>query len=69
MDNPIYWEYRIETFGSFFSSPKDDELEADLDEWGAEGWEVFAAHHLEGSNKVRIIARRPLSAATLRRRL
>ena len=69
MDNPINWEYRVETFGSLFSAPKDEELEAVLDEWGEEGWEVFSAHHLEGSNKVRIIARRPLTAASRRRRM
>ena len=43
MDEINQWEYRVETFGSTFSTPKDDELEAALDEWGEDGWEVISA--------------------------
>jgi hypothetical protein len=62
------WEYRIETFGGILSQVKDDDLEAALDEWGEEGWEVIAAHNLESTNKVRIIAKRPLTTSSRRRR-
>jgi hypothetical protein len=62
------WEYRVQTFGGALGGPKDDALTMVLDEWGAEGWEVISAHHLEGSQKVRVIARRPLSRATRRYR-
>jgi hypothetical protein len=37
MAEPIQWEYRLETFGSFFSAPKDEDLQNSLDEWGEEG--------------------------------
>lgn len=62
------WEYRVQTVGSALKGAKDEEIEALLGEWGEEGWEVIAAHALEGSNKVRIIAKRPLSRAALRSR-
>jgi hypothetical protein len=68
MTAPPKWEYRVETFGSTFSQPKDEDLEGTLDEWGSEGWELVAAHSLESTNKVRLIAKRPLSSATHRRR-
>jgi hypothetical protein len=61
------WEYRTITLGSAFSSPKDDEIGAMLNEWGDEGWEVIVAHHLEGSNKIRIIAKRE-TAQSIRKR-
>lgn len=62
------WEYRVETFGGILSQVKDDFMEETLDEWGEEGWEVIAAHNLENTYKVRIIARRPLSSTIRRRR-
>lgn len=62
------WEYRAKTLGGLFSGPKDDELEAELNEWGEEGWEVIALVPVEGSHKVRLLARRPLSRAVQRRR-
>lgn len=61
------WEYRAMTLGSTFSNPKDAEIGELLNEWGEEGWEVIVAHHLEGSNKIRIIAKRE-TAHSIRRR-
>ena len=55
-----HWEYRVVTAGSTFNQPKDEDLEEMLNELGAEGWEVVAAHNQEGSNKVRIIVKRKL---------
>jgi len=62
------WEYHIQTFGSTFSQPKDEEMEEQLNALGEEGWEVVAITSLEGSNKMRIVAKRPLTASTRRRR-
>ena len=33
------WEYRVQTIGKFFGT-KDELIEATLNEWGEEGWEV-----------------------------
>jgi hypothetical protein len=60
------WEYRFQRFGSTFREAKDEEIEAALDEWGAEGWEVIDM--TTESNKVILLARRPLSLATRRQR-
>jgi hypothetical protein len=62
------WEYRIQTTGSTFNQPKDEEIEAMLNEWGEEGWEVVAVHNLESTNKVRIIAKRTLPCSIQRSR-
>jgi hypothetical protein len=58
MTERMKWEYRIQTLGSTFKQAKDEELEALLNEWGEEGWEIIAAHNLESSSKVRLIAKR-----------
>jgi hypothetical protein len=55
------WEYRVVTAGSTFSQPKDDDLETMLNELGSEGWEVVAVHNQEGTNKVRIVAKRQVA--------
>ena len=34
-----HWEYRVQTVGGVFST-KDEDIQAMLDEWGAEGWEA-----------------------------
>jgi len=68
MTDYIKWEYRIQTMGSALKQIKDDELEALVNEWGEEGWEIINAHNLESSNKIRILAKRPLSKSSLRSR-
>lgn len=68
MGEPFLWEYRSETFGSAWSGLKDQALEAALNEWGAEGWEVINAIAIPGSNKVKVIAKRPLSERSRRQR-
>lgn len=55
------WEYRVQTVGSFWSGVKADELEALLNEWGEQGWEVVSTHVLENQNKINVIAKRPLT--------
>ena len=52
------WEYKVHTFGGAFSGPKDEELEAELNQWGVEGWEVVAATMPDNSSKVKVIAKR-----------
>ena len=61
------WEYRLQTLGSTLREPKDGEILALLNAWGVEGWELVSAVHTTG-NKVTLIARRPLSESTRRRR-
>ena len=62
------WEYRVQTAGSFWSGVKADELEQLLNEWGEEGWEVVSTHIIENANKINVIAKRPLTERSRRRR-
>jgi hypothetical protein len=62
------WEYQVQTVGSALSGPKDEDLEALLDEWGAEGWEVITVAPIENSNRVRIVGKRQLAGAPRRPR-
>ena len=61
------WEYRVKTIGSLFGT-KDEHIEATLNEWGEEGWEAVSVYTPEGSGKVTIVAKRPLTRETIRRR-
>jgi hypothetical protein len=61
------WEYRVKTIGNTIWGTKDEEIEATLNEWGEEGWETINVYTPEGSGKVTIVAKRPLTAATRRR--
>ncbi len=63
MPNSIAWEYRVITTGAEYRRPKDDELEAMLNELGAAGWEVISVLGQAGANQLRIIAKRPKAAA------
>jgi hypothetical protein len=60
------WEYRVKTIGSVFGT-KDEHIEATLNEWGEEGWEAVSVYTPEGSGKVTIVAKRPLTEAVRRR--
>jgi hypothetical protein len=55
------WEYRVQTVGSFWLGVKADELEQLLNAWGEEGREVVSTHIIENTNKINVIAKRPLS--------
>ena len=61
------WEYRVKTIGGVFGT-KDEHIEATLNEWGEEGWEAVSVYTPEGSGKVTIVAKRPLTGAARRRR-
>ncbi len=68
MDELQQWEYRVRTFGSALRGPKDEEVEGTLNEWGQEGWEVVAVRSVESTNKMAVVAKRPLTASARRRR-
>ncbi len=68
MAEQAQWEYRVRTIGNSILGAKDEQIEATLNEWGEEGWEAINVYTPEGSSKVTIVARRPLTAATRRRR-
>lgn len=68
MAETTQWEYLALSVGSFWSMPKDDDLESTLNELGEQGWEVVNAFIQRGSNKVRVIAKRPLTTSSRRRR-
>jgi len=61
------WEYRVQTIGSIFGT-KDENIEAMLNDWGNEGWEVTHVYTPEGSGKVTIVAKRPLTRELRRAR-
>lgn len=61
------WEYRVDDFGGALRPIKKEELQAQLNAWGQEGWEVVFAFLPEGSARVRVIAKRPLTRAALRK--
>ena len=66
MSEPNQWEYRVMTFGSFFKGVKDEALEAELNQWGEEGWEVVGFRMVENSNQAQVIAKRPLDRTARR---
>lgn len=68
MSETTQWEYRIESFGTFFSNPKDDDMTAALNQWGEEGWEVIHIHSYPNGSKALVIAKRPLDRSTRRSR-
>ncbi|MBK9924628.1 MAG: DUF4177 domain-containing protein [Anaerolineales bacterium] len=61
------WEYRVQTIGSMFGT-KDEIVQSTLDEWGEEGWEVINVFTPEGSGKITIVAKRPLTEQARRAR-
>ena len=62
-----YWEYRVQTIGGLFGT-KDEHIQSTLDEWGAEGWEAINVFTPEGSGKITIVAKRPLTDRVRRTR-
>ena len=61
------WEYRVQTIGGMFGT-KDELIQATLDEWGSDGWETINVYTPYGSGKVTIIAKRPLTERSRRRK-
>lgn len=68
MDTEIQkWEYQVLTIGFIFGT-KDEAIEETLNTWGEQGWEVTHVYTPENSGKVTIVAKRPLTRETIRRR-
>lgn len=61
------WEYRVQTIGSIFGT-KDELIQETLDEWGEEGWEAINVFTPEGSGKITMVAKRPLTDRVRRMR-
>jgi hypothetical protein len=62
------WEYRVQTIGNVMLGTKDENIEAMLNEWGDEGWEVTHVFNPYGSGSVTLVAKRSLSSETIRNR-
>lgn len=62
------WEYRVGSIGTFWSYPNDEGVEQLFNEWGEDGWEVIIVTPEPNSNKLHVVAKRPLTAANRRRR-
>jgi hypothetical protein len=67
MADKTQWEYRVQTIGRIWGT-RDEKIQALLNEWGEEGWEAINVYTPEGSGKVTIVAKRPLTLATRRQR-
>ena len=65
MSETTQWEYRVLTIGNAFGT-KDENIEATLNEWGLEGWDAINVYTPSQSNKVTIVAKRPLTASARR---
>ncbi len=61
------WEYQVLTIGSVFGT-KDEQIAATLNAWGEDGWEAIHVYTPSNSNKVTLVAKRPLSDAVRRGR-
>lgn len=68
MEDRGLWEYRVQSVGFALRSPKDEEIEAVLNEWGQEGWELVEVIVPTNSTRYKLIGRRPLSRSTRRQR-
>ncbi len=61
-------EYRVVSLGGVLRSVKDEQVESELNALGEEGWEVVGFTNREGTNRITLVAKRPLTAAARRRR-
>ena len=68
MADVTLWEYRVLTLGGMLGGLKDEDVEAALNELGAEGWEVIRAEVPEQGVRWKVVAKRPLTEAQQSRR-
>jgi hypothetical protein len=68
MGDPQMWEYYVETVGSALRGTRDEELQQVLNELGEDGWDVIEIEQLPNSNKIRVVAKRPLTISARRER-
>jgi hypothetical protein len=66
MSELTQWEYRVLTIGNAFGT-RDEQIEATLNDWGSEGWEAIHVYTPSQSNKVTIVAKRPVTREQRRR--
>jgi hypothetical protein len=62
------WEYQVLTSGGALKRTSDADLAELLAGWGEDGWELVSVTSIEGSNKVLMVAKRPLTRTTRRQR-
>jgi hypothetical protein len=62
------WEYRVEDFGGLLRRSKKEEIQAQLNSWGEDGWEIVVCITFLNSYSMRVIAKRPLTSAERRKR-
>ncbi len=67
-EQTVQWEYRVLTVGNAFIGARDEQIEATLNEWGAEGWEAVNVYAPTNSPKVTLVAKRQMTAAARRLR-
>jgi hypothetical protein len=68
MGEAVQWEYRVVSYGGTFRGAKDEQMEAELNALGEEGWEVVGLTNRENTYRITLVAKRPLTAATRRQR-
>ena len=68
MADNTQWEHHIEELGSFFRSPKREDIIAYLNRVGEDGWEVASLVQIQNSNKFWVALKRPLTSDAVRRR-
>jgi hypothetical protein len=66
MNAPEKWEYHVEEVGTFWNGVKPEEMQELLNAMGQDGWILVSAFPIQGSNKVTLIARRPLTTRPAR---
>ncbi len=67
MAEEMQWEYRVQTLGSALRGVKDQDIEAALNAWSEEGWEVFTVMP-RPDGKVTLVVRRSLGKRPRRER-
>lgn len=66
MDTQDKWEYHVEEVGSFWSSARPEEMQELLNAMGRDGWMLVSACPMQNTNKIVLIARRPLASRPAR---
>jgi len=67
MTEQMKWEYQVVSIGGAFGT-KDELLQVTLNEMGEQGWEAVSVYTIGQSPKVTIVAKRPLTDTSRRRR-
>jgi hypothetical protein len=62
-----FWEYRVISIGGMWGA-KGEQIEANLNALGLEGWEVIAVHVPQNGGKLMAVAKRPVVGPAERRK-